>query len=199
MKKLVFATHNPGKITEISEILAGLDISVLTAAEAGVHEDVDEDQPDFDGNAIKKARFVAQMTGEWAVADDSGVCIDALNGRPGVHTARWAGPDAGDEGLIAYTLSELADVPEGKRQASFHTVTALASPGGEIYTFRGEVPGRITLERRGSYAQGMPYDVIFQPDGQEQTFGEMTAEQKNTLSHRARAFAKLKAFLEQQI
>lgn len=199
MKKLIFATHNPGKIREISELLAGLGIEVMTAEQAGVLEDVVEDQDTFEGNALKKAQFVAERTGEWSVADDSGVCIKALDGRPGVHTARWAGPDAGDEGLVEHTLKQLADVSEDRRQASFHTIAALVSPQGEEFLFEGVVPGAITTDRRGTYHKGMPYDVIFQPDGHERTFGEMPAEQKNALSHRAQAFGKLKTFLQERI
>jgi len=199
MKKLIFATHNPGKLREIAEMLSSLGIEVMSAKEAGVYEDVEEDQDTFEGNAIKKAAFVAQRTGEWAVADDSGVCINALGGRPGVQTARWAGPETLDEDLIEYTLKQLHAVREGERQASFHSVAALVSPAGEIHTFEGMVPGTITMTRRGTHHKGMPYDEIFQPNGYEQTFGEMTSEQKNTLSHRGRAFTQLKAFLEQMI
>jgi XTP/dITP diphosphohydrolase len=197
MKKLIFATRNLGKLKEITEMLGSLGMKVMSAEQAGVHEDIEEDQDTFEANAIKKARFVAEKTGEWAVADDSGVCIRVLNGRPGVHTARWAGPNTGDEGLINYTLDQLKNISEEKRQASFYSVAALVAPTGEFYTFEGVVHGVITTERRGTHHKGMPYDEIFQPDGYEHTFAEMNPEQKNILSHRGHAFAQLKAFLEQ--
>ena len=121
MKRLIFATHNPGKIEEMRQLVADLGMDVLSADEAGVHEDVEEDGTTFAENAFKKARFVASKTGEWAVADDSGIMIDALAGRPGVYTARWAGEGASDEELVRHTLEQLKDVEEGKRGASFHS------------------------------------------------------------------------------
>lgn len=117
MKRLVFATHNPGKILEMRQLLSDLAIEVLSAAEAGATQDVEEDGETFEENALKKARFVASGTGEWAVADDSGVTIDALDGRPGVYTARWAGEGATDEQLVAHMLEQLKDVEEGRRGA----------------------------------------------------------------------------------
>ncbi|MBI4435133.1 RdgB/HAM1 family non-canonical purine NTP pyrophosphatase [Candidatus Uhrbacteria bacterium] len=195
MNKLIFATHNPGKIEEMRQLVVGLGVEVLSADEAGVHNDVVEDGVTFEENALKKARFVASATGEWAVADDSGIMIDALDGRPGVHTARWAGESAGDEGLIRHTLEQLKDVGEGRRGASFHSVVALVSPDGEEHTFDGVVEGKVVLEPRGTPRPRLPYDVLFCPVGHDRTFAEMSDEQKNALSHRGRAFQKLKEFL----
>ncbi|KKW33357.1 MAG: Non-canonical purine NTP pyrophosphatase [Candidatus Uhrbacteria bacterium GW2011_GWA2_52_8d] len=199
MKRLIFATHNPGKIEEMRQLVADLGMDVLSADEAGVHEDVEEDGTTFAENAFKKARFVASKTGEWAVADDSGIMIDALAGRPGVYTARWAGEGASDEELVRHTLEQLKDVEEGKRGASFHSVVALVSPDGEEQTFEGVVEGKVVFEPRGTHRPKLPYDVLFCPIGQNRTFAEMSDEQKNALSHRGRAFQKLKAFLRTSI
>jgi len=208
MKRLVFATHNPGKIEEMRQLLGDLNIEVASADEAGVHDDVEEDGMTFEENALKKARFVASTTGEWAVADDSGITIDALDGRPGVYTARWAGEGASDEELVRHTLEQLKDVEEGRRGASFHSVVALVSPQNESWTFEGIVEGEVVVTPRGTPRVKLPYDVLFCPFplrstqssfegqvGHNRTFAEMSDEQKNALSHRGRAFAKLKKFL----
>ena len=195
MTRLIFATHNSGKLTEMKSLLSDLPIEILSADEAGVHEDPIEDGVTFEENALKKARFVAEKTGQWAVADDSGICIDALGGRPGVFTARWAGENAGDEGLVRHTLAQLKEIPEGARGASFHSVAALVSPAGEERTFDGVVAGQVVMTPRGSARPKLPYDVLFVPTGFDRTFAEMSAEQKNALSHRGVAFQKLKVFL----
>lgn len=191
--KLIFATHNPGKFQEMRELLAELEVAVLSADDAGVTEDPEEDGRTFEENALKKARFVAGQTKEWAVADDSGICIDALNGAPGVETARWAGDR---EKLVSHTLEKMKNIPEGKRQATFYSVVALVSPDGDEHVFKGEVHGRLATTPRGTALPKLPYDVIFIPDGYEQTFAEMPAELKNSISHRGRAFAELKKFLQ---
>lgn len=195
MKRLVFATHNPGKLGEMRQLVDGLGIEVMSADEAGVHDDVIEDGETFEENALKKARFVASQVGEWAVADDSGVTIDALGGRPGVYTARWAGEGASDEQLVAHTLEQMKDVEEGRRGASFHCVVALVSPEGEEQTFEGVVEGSIALSPRGTPRKKLPYDVLFCPIGHNRTFAEMSDEEKNSLSHRGKAFQKLREFL----
>lgn len=196
MKRLIFATHNVGKIKELQQLFAGAGVEVLSAEEVGVVDDVVEDGTTFAENALKKARFVAEQTGEWAVADDSGITIDALDGRPGVSTARWAGEGASDEQLIKHTLEQLKGVEEGKRGAIFHSVAALVSPQQESWTFEGFVEGEVVVEPRGTPRSKLPYDVIFQPSGFNQTFAQMTDEEKNRLSHRGRAFEKLKAFIK---
>jgi XTP/dITP diphosphohydrolase len=195
MNKLVFATQNPGKIEEMTQLLSGLGIEIVTAAQMGVVDDVEEDQDTFAGNALKKAREIAQLTGEWVVADDSGVCISALNGRPGVFTARWAGEGASDEELVRHTLEQLKDVPEGERAASFHSVAALVAPDGREWTFEGVVSGEILIEAVGDHLPKLPYDVIFKPEGYELPFSLMSAEEKNELSHRGISFRKLAEFI----
>ncbi|MBI4437791.1 RdgB/HAM1 family non-canonical purine NTP pyrophosphatase [Candidatus Uhrbacteria bacterium] len=198
MHRLIFATHNQGKVKEMRALMERLGLEILSADEAGVHEDPTEDGATFEENALKKARFIVEQTGEWAVADDSGIMIDALDGRPGVHTARWAGENAGDEGLIRHALEELKGVEERRRGASFHSVVALVSPGGEAWAFEGVLSGRITVLPRGTPRPKLPYDLIFQPSGSDRTFAEMSDEEKNAMSHRGQAFQKLKTFLSSQ-
>jgi len=196
LMKLIFATHNPGKIEEAKKLLADLYVEVLSAEEAGVREDVIEDGETFEENALKKARFVSEKTGEWAVADDSGICIDALDGRPGVQSARWAGEGASGEAIIAHTLHELREVPPEKRGASFISALALVAPNGDHWIFNGAARGSLASSPRGSALPQLPYDVIFIPEGYLETFAEMSREEKNKISHRGRAFEALKNFLK---
>jgi len=193
--QLIFATHNPGKVTEMQAILAGLPFEVLSADDAGVHEDVVEDGVTFSENALKKARFVSQKTGQWAVADDSGLSIDALDGAPGVFSARWAGEHATGDDIVQHTMDELSGVPEHRRSAWFESAAALVSPDGQEWVFTGKVEGMIPMEPRGTPREQLPYDVIFIPEGHAKTFAEMTDEEKNSLSHRGEAFRQLKSFL----
>lgn len=193
--QLIFATHNPGKVIEMKQILLGLPFEVMSADDAGVHEDVVEDGMTFEENALKKARFVSQQTGQWSVADDSGLSIDALDGAPGVFSARWAGEGATGEQIVAYTLKELEGVPEHRRSAWFESAAALVAPDGQEWVFTGKVEGTIPLEPRGAARPKLPYDVIFIPEGHTKTFAEMTDEEKNSLSHRGEAFRQLKALL----
>ncbi|MFA6131873.1 MAG: RdgB/HAM1 family non-canonical purine NTP pyrophosphatase [Patescibacteria group bacterium] len=191
--KLIFATHNPGKIKEMQELLDELNIEVSSADEAGVTEDPIEDGLTFKENALKKARFVCSKSGTCAVADDSGICLEALNGAPGIYTARWAGE--GND-LVDFTLNKIKDIPEENLGAAFHCAVALVMPDGREYVFEGLSPGRVIKERRGIANPKLPYDQIFIPADHEQTFAEMPREEKHTLSHRGRAFSKLKDFLK---
>ena len=188
--RIIFATQNPGKLVEMKKMLAGFD--VLSAAEAGVLEDVEEDGETFSANALKKARFVAAKTGEWAVADDSGLCIDALRGEPGVYTARWAhGRD-----LVEYTLECMKNILEGRRGAHFESAVAIVSPAGLEKIFTGVIRGELALAPRGQALPKLPYDVIFIPEGYKKTFAEMSEDEKNSLSHRGRAFRLMRAYLQ---
>lgn len=197
--KLVFATHNQGKVAEMRALLAALNLDVITADEAGVTDDVAEDGKTFEENALIKARFVAKKSGEWSVADDSGICIDALGCAPGIFTARWAGPGASAEQIVAHTLEQMKDVPEGKRTAWFESYVALVAPDGREWTFTGKINGHVTSAPEGIAHPKLPYDVIFMPDGLDRTFAEMTGEEKNTMSHRGQAFQQLKEFLRTQL
>lgn len=197
--KIIFATHNADKVKEMRAILGGLDIEILSADEAGVTGNVLEDGKTFEENAFKKAKFVSEKTGEWAVADDSGLCIDALGGEPGVYSARYAGEKASSEELINFVLGKMKDVPWEKRTATFYTVGVVVSPKGEHWTFVGKVAGRLATFPRGTPRPRLPYDVIFILDGDSRTFAEMSDREKNNLSHRGLAFRKLREFLKENL
>lgn len=194
--RLIFATHNPGKLAEMKTILAGLPFEIESASEAGVVDEVVEDGITFTENALKKAREIARQTNALSIADDSGICIDALNGAPGVFTARWAGEGASDDQLVVHTLEQMRSVPEGKRTAAFMCAAALVAPDGREWTFEGRVSGRLSTEPRGIARPKLPYDAIFIPEGDERTFAQMPVEEKHAMSHRGRAMRKVKAFLE---
>ncbi len=187
MKKIIFATHNQGKVIEMRQILAGLNVELITAEEAGVLDDVLEDGKTFADNAFKKAKFVVAKTNEWALADDSGLCIDALGGKPGVYSARWAK----DKDIVEHTLGLLKNVPKPERGAYFETCAVLLSPQGKKYVFSGVVKGEISLTPKGRPVPKLPYDVIFIPSGQTKTFAEMDKAEKNKLSHRGLALQKM--------
>jgi len=197
IKRIVIATQNDGKVNEIKQIFQGVKgVTVVSAKEAGVTEDVVEDGKTFAANALKKAVFVAKRTGQWAMADDSGICVDALGGEPGVHSARWAGEGAPGNRWVELLLSKLQGVPEEKRTAHFETMAVLINPQNEAFFFRGIVRGRILVEPRGQAHPRLPYDIVFVPDGETRTFSEMSDDEKNAISHRGRAFAQLKEFIQ---
>lgn len=198
MKRIIFATHNQGKVEEIRKILEGFDVSVVSADEAGVHEDVVEDGKTFQENALKKAEFVSRTANEWAMGDDSGICVQALDGAPGIYSARWAGENAPGHKWVELLLSKLEGVPEDKRGAWFETVVVLKSPTDQHWAFSGRVNGTIAMAPRGVSHPRLPYDSVFIPEGDNRTFSEMTQEEKNAISHRGQAFRKLKDFVESQ-
>ncbi len=193
IKKIVFASNNRGKIKEMKAMLSDLGLEILSAGEMGITEEVEEDRNTFMGNAYKKASFAAGKLKEWAVSDDSGICIKALGGDPGVKSARWAGPD---KDLASFTLEKMKNIPEGARQAYFESAAVLVSPQGEHWTFKGRIDGIISLSSQGRPRPGLPYDAIFIPQGFSKTFAEMSEKEKNSLSHRGWAFKELRSFLE---
>jgi XTP/dITP diphosphohydrolase len=194
--KLIFSTHNEGKIKEMRNILAGLDWEILSAQDVGITEEPVEDGKTYADNALIKARYVYQRIGGWTVADDSGLCVEALGGAPGVFSARWAGESATGEEKAEKILTELGDLPDEKRKAYFETAIALIDPKGKEYIFSGQVHGKITHERRGDFLHSrLPYDSIFIPDGWDRTFSEAGEEEKNKISHRGKAFREIKDFL----
>jgi XTP/dITP diphosphohydrolase len=162
----------------------------LSLEEVNIREDIPEEEPQIEGNALAKARFVHSFTGRNVFADDTGLEIDALNGLPGVHSARFAGENKDSSANIEKVFSLLHET--GNRKARFRTVIALILDNKE-YLFEGIVDGTITTNKRGT--EGFGYDPIFVPDGKTRTFAEMGLDEKNTVSHRARAFEKLKEFL----
>jgi XTP/dITP diphosphohydrolase len=190
---LVFASNNEHKIREIKSIL-GNSFTLLSLTDINIREDIPEDEPLIEGNALSKARYVHNATGMNVFADDTGLEIDALNGLPGVHSARFAGENKDSSANIEKVLSLL----NGKqnRGARFRTVIALIFEKNE-YLFEGIVTGSIIYEKRG--AEGFGYDPIFLPEGKTRTFAEMELSEKNTVSHRARAFEKLREFLSQNL
>jgi len=194
--RIIFATHNQGKVKEMQNILSGLDVEIASAEEARIFEDVEEDGRTFEENALKKARFIMEKTGEWAVADDSGLCIAALDGAPGIFTSRWAGESASGDELVNFTLEKMKNISAENRSAYFESAIALVSPEGKQWTFTGTVDGKIAAISKGESHPKLPYDVIFVPKGYEKTFAEMIQEEKNKISHRGLAFLKLKEFIE---
>jgi XTP/dITP diphosphohydrolase len=189
--KLVFASNNQNKVREISEILDNR-ISILSLGEVNILEDIPEDEPLIEGNALFKARYVHNATGLDVFADDTGLEVDALDGLPGVHSARFAGESKDSSANIAKLLSMLKG--EYNRKARFRTVIALVFEGKE-YLFEGTISGTIIDEKRGS--EGFGYDPVFIPEGKELTFAQMPLKEKNQISHRALAFKKLIEFLNQ--
>lgn len=185
-EKLVLATHNAGKVREIGVLLAPHGLQVVGAAEMGI-EEPEETGVTFADNAVLKAKAAAQACGLPALADDSGLCVAALGGAPGVYSARWAGPEKDFGKAMRDVHDRMGDA--GDRSAAFVCVLALAWPDGHIETFEGRVEGQIVWPPRGS--GGFGYDPVFVPDGDNRTFGEMKPEEKKAMSHRARAFAKL--------
>jgi XTP/dITP diphosphohydrolase len=189
MKKLILATHNLGKVAEIKKLLDGIDIEIFSVEEVGIFEDIIEDGRTFTENALKKAKFIANKTDCWVVADDSGICIDALDGAPGVYSARWA------DDLVGHTLSKMLNVSDDKRQAHFVSAVVFCS-GDTEQVFIGRIDGRIATEPRGKIRPKLPYDTIFIPNDYDITFAEMTDSKKNSLSHRGLAFRQLREFIE---
>lgn len=194
MKDIVFATNNEHKLSELRQIMAGK-FNVLSLADIGCHDDIPETALTLEGNAMIKARWVKEKYGYDCFSDDTGLEIDALNGEPGVHSARYGGVAHDSERNIEKVLRLLKDVPMEKRTARFRTAIVLIMDG-EVHEFEGKVEGYILTERHG--AGGFGYDPIFKPVEADCAFGEMSAEEKNRISHRGRAVAKLTQFLAQR-
>lgn len=191
--RVVVATSNPGKLREIRAILADLDVEWLTLADvASVVLPAEGDA--YEANALAKARAVASGTGEWALADDSGLEVDALDGAPGPHSARFGGPGLDDAGRARALLDAVARSGRPERGARFVCVAALVSPGGRSWTARGELDGELVALPRGS--GGFGYDPVFRVAGRDETLAELGAAEKNRLSHRARALAALRGPLQ---
>jgi XTP/dITP diphosphohydrolase len=193
MPSLLVATRNAHKTSEIASMLAGhFDVSDLHSL-AGA-PDVEETGVTFAENSALKALAISRHTGGWALADDSGLEVNALGGEPGVRSARYAGEDATDADNNSLLLSRLAEIPLAPRSARFRCVLALARNGELIATFDGVVEGRLVESLRG--AGGFGYDPLFIPEGYDTTFGELPAAIKNAISHRSRALAKFRDWLE---
>jgi XTP/dITP diphosphohydrolase len=189
--KIVFATNNEHKLTEIRDLL-GDSFTLLSLNDININEDIPEDLPTLEGNALFKAKYIHRASGMNVFADDTGLEIDALDGRPGVHSARFAG----EEKDFSANTEKVLRLMNGKknRKARFRTVIALII-NGSGHLFEGVVSGTILHEKRGT--GGFGYDPIFVADDEKKSFAEMSLNEKNRISHRARAFEKLKLFLSQ--
>lgn len=189
--RLLAATHNPGKAREIAALLDG-NYVVVTAGDLNLPEP-DETESTFVGNAVLKARHAADASGEVALADDSGLSVAALGGSPGVYSARWAGPDKDFAMAMRRVEERIEETGSRDDRAWFTSALAVAWPGGPVAAVEGRIDGRLTFPPRGD--RGFGYDPIFIPDGHAETFGEIDPALKDAISHRALAFAKLKAAL----
>jgi XTP/dITP diphosphohydrolase len=194
LTRIVFATRNKGKLREIKEMLAGLNVILLSLNDfPNIHE-IEEDGSSYLENALKKAMAVSEFTGEMALADDSGLEVDALGGNPGIHSSRYAGDDAADEDNMRKLLKELEGLPPDKRGATFHCELVFYLPGGAYEVFHGRWSGRINDVPLGN--GGFGYDPVFFLPDRGITVGQLTADVKNRISHRAQAFAGFRERLQ---
>lgn len=191
--KLLIATHNPGKVAEIGALLNGLPLEYFSLNDVGILQEIAETGDTYAANALLKAVFARRAAGLTALADDSGLEVDVLGGRPGLHTARYAGPDATHTDRWAKLLDELRGIPWEKRTARFRCTVALAAPGREPLTVEGTCEGLIAFEPSGS--GGFGYDPLFFIAEHNCTMAELSEEVKNRISHRARAMQKARAVL----
>ncbi len=194
MKEAIIATHNPGKVKEFKEILEPKGYDVKSLAEISFTEEIEETGHTFEENAILKAEAVAKAVNKMVIADDSGLSVDNLGGRPGVYSARYAGEQKDDQENIDKVLSELKGIEKEQRTARFRCALAVSIPGEETKTVEGHVEGYIAEEPRGEY--GFGYDPIFIVKDKDQTMAELTSDEKNKISHRADALKKLSKLLE---
>ena len=194
-KQLLTATNNKDKVKEIIELLKVLNIDVITLNDLNLNVDVEEDKDTLEGNALKKAEEIWQHVQIPCSADDTGLFVHALNGAPGVFSSRYAGENVSYSDNRRKLLNELDGVPLANRTAYFRTVVCYYYAKDKYELFDGVCEGKITLTERGD--KGFGYDAVFLPDGFENTFAELNREEKNRISHRAKAFEKLKAYLSE--
>lgn len=191
LEEIVFASHNEGKIKEIKKLLAPYGIKVKSALDMNL-PDVEETGKTFEENSLLKSRTIAKLVNMPCLADDSGLCVDALNGAPGVYSARYAPNRDFDKGMEKL-LAEMEKSPNKSRNAHFSCVISLAWPDGQYKVFAGQVDGKIAFHKMGT--GGFGYDPLFVPEGFTNSFAQMSQEEKNKISHRGRAVEKLKDFL----
>lgn len=197
MQQLLIATHNLGKLREYRDLLADLSLDVVNLDEVNIDFDVDESGTTFAENAILKARTYADAAGLWTWADDSGLEVDALDGRPGVYSARYAGPNASDEDRYRKLIADLQQAPDRPRSARFRCVVALATPDGRVETAAGAIEGLIIDMPRGNH--GFGYDPVFFIPEYGSTMAELPAAVKNRISHRGIASVSAKELLSRMI
>jgi XTP/dITP diphosphohydrolase len=194
MAKLLLATNNKGKAREYRSLLAGVPFELVTPDQLGLDAEVEETGTTFEANATLKATTLAAQSGLLSLADDSGLEVDALDGEPGTLSARYAGENASDADRVRYLLSKMQNVPEGKRQARFKCVIAIANPDGKVELCSGECDGIITFAPKGD--RGFGYDPIFYLPELGKTMAELPPEEKNRISHRGRAAMKAREVLK---
>jgi XTP/dITP diphosphohydrolase len=187
--RLLVASRNAKKLEELRRILAGAGVEVIGLDDVPPFPEAPETGATFEENALAKARDAVAATGLPAVADDSGIAVDALNGMPGVLSARWAGSAKSDPANLKLVLEQVADVPDERLTAAFVCAAALVQPGGEEVVVRGEWPGTLVREPRGT--NGFGYDPIFVPEGETRTSAELSSAEKDAISHRGRALHQL--------
>lgn len=197
MVDVILANRNPSKIEQIRPFFTGLPIRLLTLEEAGIVGEAVEDTATLEQNALKKAQFAASQREEWIVAEDSGIFIDALDGRPGAYSARWAGKYASAEETIKFTLKQMREVLPERRTATFKTVAVVLSSYRSPYVLVGEARGVVLPAPRVPCKPKMPYGGLFVPDGQTKTLAEMSVEEENAVSHRGKAFRLVRALFEE--
>jgi len=196
-RKILIATRNKHKLREIHQIIQGFPYELLSLDDVEPIPEIVEDGETFEANALKKALTTAKLTGIFTLADDSGLLVDALDGQPGVYSARFAGPEADDEKNNLKLLSSMKDVEEAHRTARFVCVIALASPDGKTQTVQGSCEGSIAFKAAGQ--GGFGYDPLFVPEGFDQSFAALDSSVKNQISHRAKALQAVRPLLESQI
>lgn len=197
MKRIIFATSNEGKMSEIREILKGLDIELLSLKDAGLNPDIEENGTTFEENAIIKAKIVMELTGEIVLADDSGIEVDYLDKAPGVYSARFLGEEVPYTVKNQYIIDKLSEAKEEERSARFVCVIACAFPNGEIITRRETMEGYIAKQISGT--NGFGYDPIFYVPEYQCTTAEMQSELKNIISHRGKALSLMKEVIEKHL
>jgi XTP/dITP diphosphohydrolase len=197
--RLLLATRNAHKVTEVRRILleAGVDLDLLSLREVPPYDETPETGATFAENALAKAREAVHHTGLAAIADDSGLTVEALHGMPGVLSARWAGPQRDDRANLQLVLAQLTEVPDERRGAAFVCAAALVLPDGSEQVVEGRVAGRLLHEPRGE--NGFGYDPLFVPDGADRTTAEMTPAEKDALSHRGQAFRELVSHIAEKL
>jgi XTP/dITP diphosphohydrolase len=197
-EQAILATSNPGKLHQIKPFFIGLDLLVRTLAEAGVEGEGNEDQSTPRDNAFQKAAYAhLHVPGAWSIAEDTSLSLRALGGQPGVRARRWAGENAKTAQITEYTLRAM----EGKKDrfATFETVVALISPEGQPYFFGGKLNGHILRAARGAPLPGMPYSVIFVPEGSQMTLAELSEAEQARISHRGKAFQLVREFFQSSV
>ena len=197
MKRIIFATTNKNKVKEVNMMMEDFDVELVTMKEAGIDVDIVENGTTFEENAIIKARTIMEMTGEIAIADDSGLEVDYLDGAPGIYSARFLGEDTSYDIKNNYIIDKLKNVKGKERSARFVCAMAAAFPNGDVLTCKGTIEGVIALEQRGT--KGFGYDPIVYVPEYEMTTGEMAPELKNSISHRGKALEQMKEILRTRL